>query len=114
VVALTSLNEGTPVTLIEAMAAGRPIVATDVGGVRDLLGAIDNRDRGEYKLAENGMLIPSGDRGILGQALCFIRENKDVFKKTANRAQQFALSRFSQERMLKDHEDLYRDLVQTV
>jgi glycosyltransferase involved in cell wall biosynthesis len=36
-VALTSRNEGTPLSLIEAMAAGRPIVATDVGGVRDIL-----------------------------------------------------------------------------
>jgi len=114
VVALTSLNEGTPVTLIEAMAAGRPVVATDVGGVRDLLGAIDNRDRGEYKLAENGMLVPSGNGRVLGKALCFVRENRDVSKTMANRAQQFALSRFSQERMLKDHESLYRELIHTV
>jgi glycosyltransferase involved in cell wall biosynthesis len=113
VVALTSLNEGTPVTLIEAMAAARPVVATDVGGVRDLLGAIDKRDRGEYKLTENGILLPSGDGETLGRALCFIRENKDVFEKIVHRAQQFALSRFSQERMLKDHEDLYGELMHT-
>jgi glycosyltransferase involved in cell wall biosynthesis len=111
VVALTSLNEGTPVTLIEAMAAARPVVATDVGGVRDLLGAIDNRDRGEYKLAENGVLIPPRDAKVLGQALCSIRESKDVFKKITRRAQQYAMSRFSQERMLKDHENLYHELV---
>ncbi len=36
-VVLTSVNEGTPVTIIEALAAGRPIVATDVGGVRDVV-----------------------------------------------------------------------------
>jgi glycosyltransferase involved in cell wall biosynthesis len=111
VVALTSLNEGTPVTLIEAMAADRPVVATEVGGVPDLLGAIDRNDQGEYKLAENGVLIPSGDARVLGKALCFIRERQDVSEKLANRAQQFALSRFSQERMLKDHEGLYRELV---
>ena len=110
VVALTSLNEGTPVTLIEAMAAGKPVVATDVGGVRDLLGAVDNRDTGEYKLAENGMLVPSGDGRVLGKALCFIRENRDVSRTVANRARQFALSRFSQERMFKDHDSLYREL----
>jgi glycosyltransferase involved in cell wall biosynthesis len=41
VVVLTSLNEGTPVSLIEAMAGARPVIATDVGGVRDLMGEID-------------------------------------------------------------------------
>jgi glycosyltransferase involved in cell wall biosynthesis len=112
-VALTSLNEGTPVTLIEAMAAGRPVVATDVGGVRDLLGPVDKRNPGEYILTENGILIPSGDGGGLGRALCFVRENKDVFEKIVHRAQQFALSRFSQERMLKDHEELYCELLHT-
>ena len=37
VVALTSANEGTPVTLIEAQAAGLPVVATDVGGTSDVV-----------------------------------------------------------------------------
>ena len=37
VVALTSANEGTPVTVIESLASGRPVVATDVGGVRDVV-----------------------------------------------------------------------------
>ncbi|MBK8845434.1 MAG: glycosyltransferase [Bacteroidetes bacterium] len=41
IVALTSLNEGTPVSLIEAQAAGKPIVTTDVGGVRDVV--IENK-----------------------------------------------------------------------
>ena len=38
IVALTSLNEGTPLTLIEAMANARPVISTAVGGVVDLLG----------------------------------------------------------------------------
>lgn len=48
IVALTSLNEGTPVSLIEAMTASRPVVATDVGGVRDATG-------------NAGILVKSGD-----------------------------------------------------
>jgi glycosyltransferase involved in cell wall biosynthesis len=50
IVALTSVNEGTPVCLIEALAAGRPVVATDVGGVRDVL------DGGRL-----GTIVPPGD-----------------------------------------------------
>ena len=49
-VALTSLNEGTPVTLIEAMCAGRAVIATEVGGVRDLMGELAATDRGDIDL----------------------------------------------------------------
>ena len=37
-VTITSYNEGTPVSLIEAMAAANPVISTDVGGVRDIMG----------------------------------------------------------------------------
>jgi glycosyltransferase involved in cell wall biosynthesis len=39
-VVLTSKNEGTPVAIIEAMAASRPVIATAVGGVTDLIGSV--------------------------------------------------------------------------
>jgi len=110
-VALTSLNEGTPVTLIEAMAAGKPVVATDVGGVRDLMGAVDKGGNGAYKLAQNGIIIPSESGETLANALLFLRKNEDFSKRVAKQAQVFALNRFSQERMVEDHERLYRALV---
>jgi glycosyltransferase involved in cell wall biosynthesis len=55
---LTSNNEGTPVSIIEAMAAGLPVISTDVGGVRDIL-----RD------GELGQVIPSGDVDALAAAM---------------------------------------------
>jgi glycosyltransferase involved in cell wall biosynthesis len=55
-VALTSLNEGTPVALIEAAAAGRPVVATDVGGVSEVV-------------REGGYLVPSGDGRAIADAI---------------------------------------------
>lgn len=58
VVALSSLNEGTPVTLIEAMAAGKPVVSTDVGGVSDVV---------VHNVA--GFLVPSQDSAALAQGL---------------------------------------------
>jgi len=58
VVALSSRNEGTPVALIEAMAAGRPIVATAVGGVPDIV-----------EHGRSGLLVPPGDAATLASAL---------------------------------------------
>ena len=45
IVALTSRNEGTPLTLIEAMANARPVISTAVGGVMDLLGDSNSQDQ---------------------------------------------------------------------
>src|SRR5690242_3255429 len=59
VVALTSRNEGTPLTLIEAMANARAVISTTVGGVVDLLGEVV--ENGEYKLHLRGIGVPAGN-----------------------------------------------------
>jgi len=65
VVALTSLNEGTPVSLIEAMASARPVISTNVGGVKDLI-----RDGG------NGYLVESRDvKGFSDKLLSLIKDS---------------------------------------
>jgi glycosyltransferase involved in cell wall biosynthesis len=55
---LSSLNEGTPVALIEAMASGRPVVATAVGGVPDLV-----------THGRSGLLVPPGEPTALADAM---------------------------------------------
>lgn len=57
-VALSSLNEGTPVTVIEAMASGKPVVATQVGGVGDLV-----------QHERNGLLVPPKDSTALADGM---------------------------------------------
>ncbi|MGH7535658.1 MAG: glycosyltransferase, partial [Gemmatimonadales bacterium] len=65
VACLTSWNEGTPVALIEAMAAGHPVVATEVGGVSDLLrgegGPAGPIPAGEFCVTERGILVRPGN-----------------------------------------------------
>jgi glycosyltransferase involved in cell wall biosynthesis len=110
IVVLTSLNEGTPVVLIEAMSAGIPIVATDVGGVRDLFG--DQVDEIEgIQIAQNGILIPAGECELLAKALLFLSGNKGISKKITSHAKDFVMNTFSIERLVKDMDSLYSEMV---
>ena len=66
VVVLTSRNEGTPVSLIEAQAAGRAVVATEVGGVPDVVVP-----------PERGVLVPDGDHGAVARAVLDLLTDSD-------------------------------------
>jgi glycosyltransferase involved in cell wall biosynthesis len=111
VVVLTSLNEGTPVTLIEAMAAGKPVVATEVGGVPDILGSIDKEEIEGYKVAERGLLVPSAKPIILTKAVLHLAKHREWAGQMAEKASQYACKQFSVERLVKDMESLYEELM---
>lgn len=99
IVALTSLNEGTPLSLIEAMAAGRAVIATDVGGVKDLIGN-----------SERGILVKSGDVNGFAQGIRQLLENPDLRNKISERARDFVKDKFTKERLINDIELLYNKL----
>lgn len=113
IVALTSLNEGTPVSLIEAMACGRAIVATDVGGIADLLGKeiADLKPNIHFKVLERGIVVESGDRNSFSAALIFLAQNKEIRKNMALSSRDFVKNNFSKERLIKDIESLYENMV---
>ena len=112
-VVLSSLNEGTPVSLIEAMASARPVIATEVGGVGDLMGEID-RETGEgYKLARHGILLPSGDTKAMAEALLFAVRERTVMTRMAERARKHVLERYSLQRLVGDMAGLYEGLVRS-
>ena len=99
VVALSSRNEGTPVALIEALAAGRPVVATAVGGVPFVV-----RD------GVNGWLVPAGDPVALAEALEACLADPDEAKRRARAGRAEVLERFRAERLVADVRALYREL----
>ena len=97
VVVNTSINEGTPVALIEAMAAGRPVVATRVGGTPDLLGH-----------GSRGRLVPPGDPEATALAI------GDALRGTGERvaaARAYVLAEHGVGRLVRDMDALYREIL---
>lgn len=110
VACVTSWNEGTPVALIEAMAAGRAVVATDVGGVRDLLEDGDGRSpipAGTFRRAARGLLVPPGDPVGLAAALTAIAGDQDLREQLGRSARTYVVERFSATRLCRDIAALY-------
>jgi glycosyltransferase involved in cell wall biosynthesis len=113
VVALTSLNEGTPLTLIEAMAAGRAVAATAVGGVVDLLGAprADTEGgAGGYEVCERGLRVRSGDAGGFGAALGRLAADEGLRRELGARGRAHVEANYSVARLVADVTKLYEEL----
>ena len=113
IVALTSLNEGTPLTLIEAMANARPVVATAVGGVVDLLGQSQPEASG-YALCERGISAHSGDAEGFAHALAHLIEDKEFRRDLGGRGLDYVTQYYAKERLLADVSQLYAQLVDPV
>ena len=96
---LASDNEGTPVALIEAAAAGRPAVATAVGGVPEVV------------VPGAGLLAPRADYPALAAALIRLACDTPLRTRMGARAREHVLRQFSIERLLSDIADLYEELL---
>ena len=110
IVALTSLNEGTPLTLIEAMCSGRAVAATEVGGVVDLMGSrLESRDG--FTVWEHGVTAASRDVEGFARALRYLIERPELRLKMGMGGQSFVRARFSRRRLVNDIEQIYRELL---
>jgi glycosyltransferase involved in cell wall biosynthesis len=95
---LPSFMEASPNALIEAMAAGVPIVATRVGGIPEAI----EHDR-------SGILVPPGDDRALAAGIARLMKRPQIAARLAEAARQTAASRFSFDRMVREFQQLYFD-----
>jgi len=111
-VALTSLNEGTPLSLIEAMASGKAVISTAVGGVVDLLGTKRTEDDG-FAVCERGIGTDSNSVDGFVNGLLHLVKHDELREEIGFNARDFALSNFSKERLVGDTKRLYKELVRS-
>ncbi len=100
IIALTSLNEGTPVSLIEAQASGKPIVSTRVGGIADIMVE-----------GETGLLSDSGDIQGFAANLLRLIEDEALRQKMSGKGVKHVMENFSHLRLARDMASLYRRLL---
>jgi len=100
VLAVTLNNKGTPVSAIEAMAAGCPVVATNVGGLPNLI-----------REGETGYLVPPGDAPAVATALLRVLHQPEMARCMGETARKAARERFSAQRLITDMEQLYLELL---
>jgi glycosyltransferase involved in cell wall biosynthesis len=100
--ALASLKEGLGVALLEAACAGRPIVATNVGGIPEII-----------KDGETGLLVPPADSRSLAEKLAYLIEHPEQARRLGANARAFVRDRFSVKVMVESYVRLYHGLVRS-
>lgn len=110
IAALTSLNEGTPLALIEAMGCGCAAASTEVGGVVDLMGRRRETLDG-FTVWDHGVTAPSRDVEAFTNGLNYLIERPRLRREMGERGRAFVSSRLSKGRLVGDIENLYRGLI---
>jgi glycosyltransferase involved in cell wall biosynthesis len=100
IIALTSLNEGTPASLIEAQAAGVPIVSTNVGGVSNIIIP-----------EETALLVPTNDLPAFTNSLQRLVTDRALRERMSDAGPRFAQTRFNYDRLTTDIRNLYNSLL---
>jgi glycosyltransferase involved in cell wall biosynthesis len=108
-VALTSMNEGTPLSLLEAMASERPVISTIVGGVVDLLGDVCETHDG-FHIHERGVGVDSKSAEAYLNGVICLAKDKNLRERLASDGRAFVKERYGKKRLVEDIKSLYREI----
>ena len=101
IICLTSRNEGTPVSLIEAQAGGIPVVTTDVGGVRDII--MDG---------DTGFVVPVDDESKYAEKVLELVEDEKKREKMSQNGWSFVKEKFHYNTLVRNVDELYKELME--
>ena len=99
IVALPSLAEGMPLSLLEAMAAGHPVVATRVGAIQEII-----EDR------STGLLVPPGSSDALARAVNELLRDPDTARRLGSKGQEYVFAHHDQRAMILSYEQTLRNV----
>ena len=111
IIALTSLNEGTPLSLIEAMANEKPVISTVVGGVKDLLGEVSEQKDG-FQVRERGVSVVSGEAENFYKGLLYLVNNDKIRETFGQSGKRFVETNYGKARLTADIKKMYRELTE--
>jgi glycosyltransferase involved in cell wall biosynthesis len=98
---LSSRREGFPISILEAMRAGLPVIASAVGGIGEAV--IDG---------ETGYLVPAGDSSTMRKRICALLEDPHLRKKMGARGRERFLQRFTLDQMVEKTLNIYREVAE--
>jgi glycosyltransferase involved in cell wall biosynthesis len=97
---LSSISEGLPLSVVEAMASSKPVVATNVGGLSELVIS-----------GENGFLVPARSPEALAEKILVLLKNRDLRESMGKKGREIAQNKFSLDRMIENYQNLYDKLL---
>ncbi|HIE27736.1 TPA: glycosyltransferase family 1 protein [Candidatus Poribacteria bacterium] len=100
---IPSIWEGFPLSILEAMAMGKPVISSDIPGSRELV--MHN---------QTGLLAPPKNPELLANAIIELIQDKDKAKRLANNGQQLVKNAFDMNKIVKQHEAVYKRLYQGI
>lgn len=100
---LPSYSEGLPISVLEAMSVGLPVIATDVGGMREIITD-----------GETGYLVPAKDVDALAMTIRWCIENKNTIDEISSAGSAYVRAKFSMENMLVNYRRIYCELLNCI
>ena len=97
---LPSLLEGLPLSVLEAMSASKPVIATDIDGINEII--IDG---------ENGLLVPPADSKALAEKIKLLLSDKSLASRLAVSGKETIMKNFTSEKMVKGVTDIYCEVI---
>lgn len=109
-VVLTSINEGTPVALIEAMASGLPILSTNAGGVSDLMLGEPVQENG-FEIYRNGLLIRDSQPSSIASAIEWLATHPEERIEMGRAGREFVSRIYTKDRLVDELTQLYTSIL---